>query len=169
MAEIKLHIGCGKRDFGPEWKHIDGGSYPHIKWNNVTILPYAAGIVDVIYSSHLIAYFDRVEVVGLFKEWHRVLKPGGLLRIATSDWDELRVMREPLIGPLYGRMEMLPGQWIYHKTVWNSIDLCATLRDCGFSNFRRYDHNKTEHARIDDHSAAYHNGRLISLNLECNA
>ena len=26
MAEIKLHIGCGKRDFGPDWEHIDGGN-----------------------------------------------------------------------------------------------------------------------------------------------
>lgn len=169
MGQIKLHIGCGKRDFGTDWHHIDGANYPHVKWNKVNKLPYADSVADIIYSSHLIAYFDRIEVLQLLKEWHRILKPDGLLRLATPDWDVLREMRTPLIGPLYGRMEMKPDVWIYHKTVWNAIDLCATLRDCGFENFRRYDHNTTEHARFDDHSAAYHNRQLISLNLECNA
>lgn len=29
---MKLHLGCGKRDFGPEWISIDGGDYPHLKY-----------------------------------------------------------------------------------------------------------------------------------------
>jgi len=27
---IKLHLGCGWRDFGSDWIHIDGGDYPHL-------------------------------------------------------------------------------------------------------------------------------------------
>ena len=74
---LKLHLGCGKRDFGPDWVHIDAADFPHVTYKSVTRLPYKDKTVDVIYASHLIAYFDRDEIIKVFNEWHRVLKPGG--------------------------------------------------------------------------------------------
>lgn len=175
MAKRKLHIGCGRRDFGPEWIHIDGGKFPHVTHNNVKKLPFADGTVDVIYASHLIAYFDRFEVLDLFYEWKRVMKPGGILRVATPDfWRMIRLYNDSKIklddihGPLYGRMEM-NGKCIYHKTVYDYPSLARYLMLAGFSNIRRYDHRHTEHALFDDHSAAYLKDELISLNVEANA
>ncbi len=77
---VKLHLGCGKRDFGPSWDHIDMADFPHIKSHDVTKLTYESGTVDLIYACHLIAYFDRDEIVSILKEWRRVLRPGGCLR-----------------------------------------------------------------------------------------
>ncbi|MBL7382346.1 methyltransferase, partial [Escherichia coli] len=72
MADkIKLHIGCGKRDFGPDWDHIDKADFPHIKSKDVTNLPYETGTIDIIYACHLIAYFDREEIVPVLQEWRR--------------------------------------------------------------------------------------------------
>ena len=122
--------------------------------------------MDYIYSSHLIAYFDREEIIPVLKEWHRVLKPGAKLRVATPDWDVLRRMATPLLGPLYGKMSEPP---IYHKTVYGYTGLKKLLEDTGFTDVGYYDHKKTEHAKFDDHSAAYFNKTLISLNVQCYA
>lgn len=167
MADkIKLHIGCGKRDFGHGWTNIDAVHFPHVHFKDVTKLPFEDKTVSYIYSSHLIAYFDRDEIVPILKEWLRVMKPMAKLRIATPDWSVLRRMATPLLGPLYGKMCEPP---IYHKTVYDYAGLKALLEIVGFTDVGFYDHKKTEHAKYDDHSAAYYNNTLISLNVQCYA
>ena len=171
----KLHIGCGKRDFGNEWIHIDGGKYPHVTHNNVTKLPFKDQTISVIYSSHLIAYFDRFQILDVLQEWHRVLEPGGILRVATPDffrmirmYNDSKIKLDDIHGPLYGRMEM-NGKCIYHKTTYDYPSLTKFLMLAGFKNVRRYDHRQTEHAVFDDHAAAYLKEELISLNVEAYA
>jgi predicted SAM-dependent methyltransferase len=58
---VKLNLGCGWRNFGEDWDHIDGGDYAHVKSHNVTKLPYVDDSVDLIYNSHIFEYFDREE------------------------------------------------------------------------------------------------------------
>jgi predicted SAM-dependent methyltransferase len=169
---VKLHLGCGKRDFGPSWVHIDKADFPHIKYKDVTKLPFETGTVDVIYACHLIAYFDREEIIPILKEWKRVLIPGGVLRLATPDFRAMAKMylREncsnlnQFLGPLYGKME-----GIYHKTTYDLYSLIELLASVGFKDIRKYDRFKTDHARHDDHSAAMIEGNLISLNIQCYA
>lgn len=81
---MKLHLGCGKRNFGSDWIHIDGGNFSHLHSHDITKIPFKDNSVDLIYSSHVIEYFDRVEVLDVLKEWNRVLKLNGLLRLACS-------------------------------------------------------------------------------------
>lgn len=155
---------CGKRNFGPDWIHIDGQNYDHTVSSDIWLQAYKD--IDLIYCSHGIAYFDREEIIPLLKCWHSKLKPGGVLRLSTPDWEVLRSLSVPLLGPLYGKMNEPP---IYHKTVWTQLDLSMALLCAGFKNIHRYDHTKTDHAQFDDHSAAYYEGKLISLNIQCNA
>ena len=64
---MKLHLGCGKRDFGEDWTHIDKADFPHIKHHDVTSLPFEDDSCDIIYASHLLEYFDREEVIHVLK------------------------------------------------------------------------------------------------------
>lgn len=48
-------------------------------------IPYANNSVDVIYTSHMVEHLDRAEVLLFLAEAHRVLKEGGILRIAVPD------------------------------------------------------------------------------------
>ena len=171
---LKLHLGCGKRDFGKTWKHIDAANFDHIDSKNVKKLPYKDQTVDIIYACHLIAYFDREEIIPLLAEWHRVLKPGGILRLATPDFWRMSqlyinsmIRIDLILGPLYGKMDN--GTKIYHKTVWDYQSLQRTLLLAGFNNVKRYEHTETDHSQFDDHSAAYIRQTLISLNIQCNA
>jgi predicted SAM-dependent methyltransferase len=193
---IKLNLGCGWRNFGEEWTHIDGGDYPHVKSHDITsLLDYEDDSVDLIYVSHVFEYFDREEGLDVLKEWYRVLKPKGTLRIAVPDFEMMAKLysqgKFPLknfLGPLYGKMEMgmkggETGNIIYHKTAYDFENLKEIMENAGFQNFKRYDWRTTPpHDKIDDHSQCYlpregtepnpddpHNketGYLISLNVE---
>lgn len=176
---IKLHLGCGKR-FLPDFVHIDLADFPHITHRrdirDLSFLPdnHAA----LIYSCHSFEYFDRQEAVDVLREWHRVLRPGGVLRLAVPDFEALlEVYRRfgdltRVLGPLFGRWEISAGRVIYHRTVYDFASLAALLAANGFEQVRRYDWRQTIHRDFDDHSQAYYphmdkeNGLLISLNVE---
>ena len=174
---MKLHLGCGKRNFGPDWVHIDGANFPHIVSYDITKLSYEDNSADLIYSSHTLEYFDRFEVMDVLKEWNRVLKPGGILRIAVPDFQAMiklyneGYVLENFLGPLYGKMDMGDIK-IYHKTCYDFNSLKIILENSGFNEIKLFDWRNTEHAHIDDHSQAYipkmdkENGTLISLNVE---
>ena len=90
---IKINIGCGWRNFGDDWVHIDGGDYEHLDYRDITDLSqFEDDSVDLIYASHVIEYFDREEVIPLLKEWKR-LKPYGVLRLAVPNF--------PVLAQLY--------------------------------------------------------------------
>ena len=175
---IKIHLGCGKRNFGKGWIHIDAVDYPHISCNSVFPLPFDDGVADLIYASHLFEYFDREEALSVLKEWRRVIKPGGILRLAVPDFNVIsKLYTEDLyqidtfLGPLYGKMQM-NDEIIYHKTCYDFRSLKDVLRCAGFVKIQRYDYRETEHASVDDHSQAFlphmnkDSGVLISLNVE---
>ena len=85
--ELKLNLGSGWRNFGEGWDHIDGGNYVHLKYHNLTKLDYSDNSVDLIYASHVFEYFDREEGKKVLREWFRVLKPEGVLRISVPDFE----------------------------------------------------------------------------------
>jgi predicted SAM-dependent methyltransferase len=181
---IRLHLGCGKR-YIPGFIHIDLADFPHIDYkHDIRHLPmFAENSVDLIYCCHAFEYFDRVEGLEVLGEWYRVLKPGGILRLAVPDFEALvKVYLQygdlSLIhGPLYGRMAIhtpTGEKVIYHKTVYDFSSLKEILEKAGFRNVRRYDWRKTIHKDYDDYSQAYiphmdkEHGMLISLNVEAN-
>ena len=174
----KINMGCGKRNFGLDWIHIDGGDFEHLHSKNIKILPFEDNTIDLIYSSHVLEYFDRGEVIQVLKEWRRVLKNGGTLRLAVPDFQSMARLYmeggcslEQILGPLYGKMKM-GDTTIFHKTTYDFNSLKQILFECGFTDIIVYDWKNTEHIKYDDCSQAYlphldkENGTLISLNVE---
>jgi predicted SAM-dependent methyltransferase len=171
LIMVRINMMCGKRNFQDGWIHVDAAPFPHIDSKDVYLKDFETDSVDLIYSSHGIAYWDREGIKGLLAAWYRVLKPGATLRLATPDADRMSWLYHcglPLdrfLGPLYGKMPM-GEETIYHKTVWDFISLVKVLHEAGFNNIDRYNHKTTDHAQWDDHAAAYINDTLISLNVE---
>jgi SAM-dependent methyltransferase len=184
---LKIHMGCGKRDFGKDWVHIDQADFDHIDSKDIYLKKYETDTVDLIYASHFIEYFNREEITYLLRNWYDTMKPGGLLRLAVPDFNQMVKLYifdnmdiypiEKFLGPLYGKMETnscYGPTYCYHKTAYDFPSLKNLLESHGFKNVRRYYWRDTEHAHIDDHSQAYlphmdkQNGTLISLNVECN-
>ena len=179
---MKLHLGCGKRDF-PGWVNVDLVDLPHIDYQTSVddLSMFEDNSCDVIYSSHTLEYFDQYAVRTVLAEWHRVLKPEGTLRLAVPDFDALITVYDQtgelqkILGPLYGRINISTNTGeltVYHKTTYNFKTLTELLFETGFNNVTKYDWRKTEHAEFDDHSQAYfphmdkEDGILVSLNVE---
>ena len=172
---VKLHLGCGKR-FIPGFTHLDIQQHPHVAIvSSVDRLEmFADGSVDLIYASHLLEHFGRHDTERVLKEWFRVLRPGGVLRLAVPDFERaIEVYRK------HGDLEMVKflvggqrDEHDLHRNLFDRRSLEAMLKRVGFKEVREWDWRKTEHANIDDYSQAYiphmdkEHGILISLNLE---
>ena len=174
---MKIHLGCGKR-YIPGYIHIDAVPFPHVQHVSVIDnLPFINDeSVDVIYNCHVLEHFQKNKVHTVLKEWHRILKKGGILRIAVPDFEALSNLYQKtgdlslVIGSLYGRQDYL---YNFHYMVFDFKTLSKVLKDVGFTNIERYDWRKIDHKNIDDYSQSYYphmdkeNGILLSLNVEC--
>ena len=168
----------------PGYVHVDLAGYPHIAHRRSIddLGCFEEGSADLIYASHCLEYFDRQEVADVLGEWRRVLKPGGVLRLAVSDFRALIEVYQrtgnlaAVLGPLFGRW-CTPGlsRPVYHKTVYDFDSLGAVLAENGFNDSRLWDWREVfdgELVGFDDYSQAYHphmdkeHGLLVSLNVE---
>jgi len=176
---MKLHIGCGKR-FIPGFVHVDVVALPHIDHvSDARRLSFAAAnTVDLIYAAHVLEHFGRYEFKDVLTEWHRVLKPGGVLRLSVPDFKACAAIyyEKGLADGLSGLLGLIIGGqrdgFDYHKMIFDEPFLCAALKAVGFKETRLWDWRTTEHSAVDDYSQAHlphldkDTGRLMSLNIE---
>ncbi|AOS45748.1 hypothetical protein Verru16b_02835 [Lacunisphaera limnophila] len=85
----KLNIGCGHRAL-PGWTNVDFVSVPGLVQAHDLRepLPFAAGSFALVYHSHVLEHLDRDGARRLLQECHRVLQPGGLLRVVVPDLEQ---------------------------------------------------------------------------------
>jgi predicted SAM-dependent methyltransferase len=92
---IKVVIGT-RTYIGPDWIHVDiDPFYLHAtdgKCYDVDIVADARNIplpdnhADIVFSSECLEHFSWKEYQDALKEWCRILKPGGLIRIEVPDF-----------------------------------------------------------------------------------
>lgn len=82
---IKLHLGSGgERKAG--WVNIDLlGDPVDVAWNLARPLPFASASVDAVFHEHLLEHLPLEAGAVLMRECHRVLRPGGILRVGVPD------------------------------------------------------------------------------------
>jgi predicted SAM-dependent methyltransferase len=173
---VRVYLGCGERRIA-DFIHVDPTPYPHI--DHVTpidrLTMFADESVDLIYASHVLEQFGRYDIFDVVSEWFRVLKTGGVLRLAGPDFSKAaRYYAEhsdirDVIGLVVGGQA---DREDFHKALFDEVNLGELLLDVGFASVDRYDWRKTEHAAVDDLSQAYlphldkQTGTLVSLNVE---
>jgi predicted SAM-dependent methyltransferase len=175
---MKLHLGCGPRHI-PGFIHIDAQAASHVDIvGPVEHLPMGDNSVSLIYASHVLEHFGRYAYKAVLKEWFRVLKPGGILRISVPDFAACAAIyyENGLADGLSGLVGMIIGgqrnEHDFHKMIFDEAFLRRDLLEIGFSEVLRWDWRATEHAHIDDYSQAYlphmakESGKLMSLNIE---
>lgn len=177
---MKLHLGCGKR-YLEGFIHVDLADFEHVDYKMPVddLSVFENESIDEIYASHVLEYFDREQVKSVLFEWRRVLKFGGLLRVAVPNFKNLVKVYETtgdlnkIIGPLYGKWE-ISEESVYHKTVYDEQSLKDTLISSGFEKIKFWNWKEVfKDLDFDDHSQAYfphmdkENGIHVSLNLEC--
>lgn len=85
---LKLHLGSGDTQL-EGWLCTDlvpcRRSTAYL--NAAKPFPFKDDTFDFVYSEHMIEHLTQQQGLDMLKECHRVLKPGGHIRIATPDMD----------------------------------------------------------------------------------
>lgn len=182
VKPIFLHLGCGDRRLPhPPWVNIDIDRKIHTdgysdECGGATCLAqYVDNSIDEIYASHLLDHLSRnKELDRALSEWHRVLKPGGILRIAVSNFE--------MVAKMYEEGLDLERLWCHivgghksnfdkHGCVFDFNTLKHYLEKHGFKDVKKYRWQDFLPEGFDDLSRCYiphlnfENGILMSLNV----
>jgi len=85
-AVPRLHIGCGA-NLLPGWLNSDfpARSPEVLELDATATFPFQTGTFSYVFSEHMIEHVPYAGGAAMLKESHRVLKPGGKIRISTPD------------------------------------------------------------------------------------
>lgn len=176
MKDIKLHLGCFDRKIhGFVNIDIRKDVCPDIVDDVFKLTSFKEDSVDLIYACHVLEHADYKQSMDALARWHKILKPGGVLRLAVPDMEahfahyyyhrDLRLLHSTFWGSQKHPFD-------YHKNGWDFKKLKEDLTSSDFYDIIRYDWRKTEHFHVDDYSQTYYphmdkeNGKLMSLNVE---
>jgi SAM-dependent methyltransferase len=97
----KINFGSFTTMFYYGWQNVDiidmgqfadTNHYEFLCWDVRRPLPYPDEYADLIFMSHLLEHLPREEALAFLRECHRILKPDGVIRIATPDTEMLSNM-----------------------------------------------------------------------------
>jgi SAM-dependent methyltransferase len=107
---MKINLGCGRR-WKAGWKNLDGGPRARVfrlrrlkifNWLlpkaclgyppdlivadlRRTPLPFADNSASVVFSGYALEYLTAAETEAVLRDCHRILAPGGLIRLCQTD------------------------------------------------------------------------------------
>lgn len=147
---VHLHLGCGPK-YLPGFVNIDGNLLSKIDlWLDVRNgLPFPGNSVNSVYSTHMFEHFYSDELMRLLGECHRVLKPGGGVRLIVpnlesairaynenrNDWFSDAFPRHfDSLGGRFSNFVFCDGQ---HRTAFDFTYLTEVLGQAGFGEVEK--------------------------------
>lgn len=141
---MKLNLGSGPQT-------IEGFTNLDAKSGDVIFpLPHADGSVDEVRASHVLEHFPHAQTQAVLQEWVRVLKPGGLLKIAVPDFptiarNYLAKQEQPTVGYVMGGQ--VDGD-DFHKSLFDLQTLSELMRAGGLVAINGWDSEIDDCARL---------------------
>jgi len=154
-GKFYVNLGCGEID-NPHFINVDTSAWKHVHYvHSVTTLPmFADNTVDLIYCSHCLEHVPHHETAGVLKEWHRVLKPGGGLKLAVPDIDGVIRFYQENPDKFEEAQWYFMGAQTYpanfHYAIFNQAWLTRLMQDAGFTGIRPWTHDEAPELAIDD-------------------
>lgn len=156
---IKLDLGCGDwcrpgfigidRKFGCE-------VFP-VRWDNGTLLPDECA--TEIVASHILEHFSHKDTQAVLNEWVRVLRPGGVIRIAVPDFNFIlnELLNEnprelPVVSYLFGGQR---DEDDYHHNLFTEARLERYMAGAGLTDIKRWESDQGDCSHLE-----------VSLNLQ---
>lgn len=166
-----LHLGCGDNILPSPFCNVDARDLPGVD----TVAPiyplvdFENEAYDLVYVSHVLEHFSHQATLNVLKEWCRVIKPGGILRLSVPSFENIVKIYEKS-GKLANVLGIVCGGQTYphnyHYSIFDRATLTQLMEDAGLTAIHPWDCRRTEHADHWDFSQALTDGIPISLNLE---
>lgn len=145
--DLCINIGCGSRPL-PGWVNLDAarGDQIDVVWDLRRGLPFPNESCAAIFGEHVIEHIPRADAERLLRECHRVLQPGGVIRLSTPDAGKfLRAYvsdKQFLADPRFAepadtsmdRVNMMMREYGQHLWVYDIESICLGLQKAGFSS-----------------------------------
>jgi predicted SAM-dependent methyltransferase len=149
-GRLMLHLGCGPID-APGYTNVDAQAFPHVHYvHDVYPLEMIeSNSVDLVYVSHVLEHFPINELPKVLKEWRRVLKDGGVLRLGVPNFEVLAEIYVDtgdlcnILGPLMGGQT---DRYNFHYSAFDNKYLTELLKNVGFTKTGIWDPSL-----VDDH------------------
>jgi len=149
-AKVKLHLGCG----GMRWQdfiNVDKNPHDHSTpdssrsgcvadvFADMSALGLPDNSIDEIFTSHTVDHFTRWAAIDMLRDWHRMLRPGGVAVIEVADFvrcvlwlahpnrEKRQAARNQFYGNQWDRLE-----YETHRYLWSSSELVGVLQEIGF-------------------------------------
>jgi len=164
---VRLNIGCGT-DYKKGWINIDNNSDENIdkldlNWDLRNPLPFEENSVDFVFNEHFFEHLTVEEGQETMKDIMRVLKPGGVMRIAMPDlkatvdayydkgWKERDFMKKHGLEFVETPAEMLNMNfhWWGHKWLYDWEELQRRLKQAGYTKMKRVEWGKSDHKDLN--------------------
>lgn len=160
----KLEIGSGNRPL-EGFEHLDiNPSCPHLEYvAPMNKIPVEDNVFDEVHAVHVIEHQPWRETLNTLKEWIRVLKPGGMMKIACPN---LRFILEAYLAALEGNpKQFLRDAQKMHEEEKKHLTVNEALDPALWVNFKIM----SSGAEWDQHFACYDANLLSKLLLEAGA
>ncbi len=126
---MKLDLGAGAvspEDYVPVGREHGTEIFP---------LAYEDASADIIRASHVLEHFGLRQLKDVVTDWVRVLKPGGVLRIAVPDFTQVAAAYLEGSGVGFRADQVIMGgqqdENDFHKSLFDRDNLRALLAECG--------------------------------------
>lgn len=175
--KAKLHIACGERKFS-NWLNADlydGDIY----MDATQRFPFNTADIDRIYSHHFIEHITFSKLIKHLSECHRVLRPGGRIRIVTPCLQKMvcyYLKADPALIKHYAKTMQSPAAFLNdemrmhgeHIFIYDFEMLEKILKHIGFKDIREfnYSHSFDPEFKKLDKSHGYKQISRISLCIE---
>lgn len=168
----KLNLGCG-RNIIPGWINADliAHSSEVFPMDASRPFPFPDNSFDYVFSEHMFEHLDLLGQQNMMRECHRVLRPGGVLRLAMPNFDFLI----DLVNNPDAEITRRYLDWSYRMFIHNKVEYGVNRTDypvyvvnnfmhdwghqfihnpeslknmgvgCGFNSFKRCDVNKSDY------------------------
>jgi predicted SAM-dependent methyltransferase len=165
---VMLNVGCGT-DYKKGWINIDNNSDNNIEkldlnWDLRNPLPFDDQTVDYIFHEHLIEHLTPEEGQKVTADLMRVLKPGGVLRIATPDLKEAvslylnpnyrqdRIFKDFDFDFVKTSAELLniSFTWWGHKWLYDWEELKRRLNERGYTKLKKVKLRQSKHPELNN-------------------
>jgi predicted SAM-dependent methyltransferase len=160
---LMVNIGCGNEPF-TGWVNLDldPKARADIVWDITDGLPFGNGTCSFIYSEHFVEHIPVREGVRFMKECRRVLRDGGVVRIAMpsvaepirqyheNDWAGKPWMEKYGYTWIKTRAEFINiafREW-GHQWLYDFEELDRRLREAGFGRIESARWGESRHAEL---------------------
>jgi predicted SAM-dependent methyltransferase len=169
----RLLVGAGVHD-KEGWLCVDLVPVKRsiVYMNAIKPFPLPSASFDMVHSEHMIEHITFTHAAAMLSECHRILRPGGVVRIATPDLrkiTELLNRPDDTISDRYVRWSNSQDEWVStdnarnpvfvvngflrkwgHTFVFDEPTLAALLRFVGFTGVRRLEPGESDTADLVD-------------------